>query len=91
MDYLKFQNMWSKIIRMWTSGGGDENKECSSRRLYLVKMFCYPTKSIYNKLGNVDLLIAYTNISATFVLILSLYKEKTKDSVVYTVKKLVPG
>ena len=57
----------------------------------MVKMFCYPTKSIYNKLGNVDLLIAYTNISATFVLILSLYKEKTKDSVVYTVKKLVPG
>ena len=55
------------------------------------KMFCYPTTSIYNKLGNVDLLIAYTNMSGTFLLILSLYKAKTKDSVVDTVKKLVPG
>jgi hypothetical protein len=54
-------------------------------------MFCYPATSIYNKLGNVDLQIAYTNISGTFVPILSLYKEKTKDRVVDTVKKLVPG
>ena len=71
MDYLKIQIMW-------TSGGGDENKECSSRRLYLKKMFCYPTTSIYNKLGNIDLIIACTNVSGTFVLILLLYKEKKK-------------
>lgn len=38
-------------------------------------MFCYPTTTIYNKLGNVDLLIAYTNIAGTFFLILSLYKK----------------
>lgn len=54
-------------------------------------MFCDPTTSIYNKLGNVDLIIVYTNISGTFVIILSLYKGKTKDSVVDIVKKLVPG
>jgi len=53
-------------------------------------MFCYPTKSIYNKLGNVDL-NAFTNISDIFFLVLSLYKAKTQDSLVDTVKKLVPG
>jgi hypothetical protein len=47
VDYLKIQNML-------TSGGGDENKECDSRRLYLEKMFFYPATSIYSKLGNVD-------------------------------------
>jgi len=54
-------------------------------------MFFYPTTSIYNKLGNLDLLNVFTNVSDIFVLILPLYKEKTKDSFVDTLKKLVPG
>lgn len=76
---------------MWTWGRRDENKECISPRLYVEKMFFYPTTSIYNKLGNLDLLNVFTNVSDIFVLILPLYKEKTKDSFVDTLKKLVPG